>query len=411
MSLRPDSLGASGATTSRVSQPRTLSLLCAIPAPVDLPRFDAEQTWQAIAEPVAPLVGRGQVIVDRLVPATESVLKQRLGAAAWQALHFVGHAQARAAAHYGTLAFEASDGRGRQVTASYFSDLLAQSPSLKLVVLQGCTASDSFEPVAEALLTCGLAVITSAPLPARAQSIFVAKLYGGLLAGLDAMTALTEVRTAIEASGFDASGVRIDGGERAEPIFATPPAIESVAEARDPRAPEDAEAEREERRLHAEQELAREQQRRRVHDELARKRAGTQFDVFLCHNGADKPAVKRIATALKEAGILPWLDEWELPPGLPWQPLLETQIGSIKSAAVFVGSAGVGPWQEQELLALLREFVSRKSPVIPVLLEDAPLQPELPIFLRAMTWVDFRSADPDPLKRLIWGITGQRPGD
>jgi hypothetical protein len=75
---------------------------------------------------------------------------------------------------------------------------------------------------------------------------------------------------------------------------------------------------------------------------------------------------------------------------------------------VFVGGAGVGPWQEQELYGFLREFVSRHSPVIPVLLTDAPDQPELPIFLRAMTWVDFRLSDPDPLDRLIWGITGTR---
>jgi hypothetical protein len=31
------------------------------------------------------------------------------------------------------------------------------------------------------------------------------------------------------------------------------------------------------------------------------------------------------------------------------------------------------------------------------------------LFLRGMTWVDFRAADPDPLAQLIWGITGQRP--
>ena len=39
----------------------------------------------------------------------------------------------------------------------------------------------------------------------------------------------------------------------------------------------------------------------------------------------------------------PWLDEWKLRPGLPWQPLLEEQIGKIKSAAVFVGKNGRGP--------------------------------------------------------------------
>jgi hypothetical protein len=27
-----------------------------------------------------------------------------------------------------------------------------------------------------------------------------------------------------------------------------------------------------------------------------------------------------------------------------------------------------------------------------------------------MTWVDFRVSQPNPLARLIWGITGKRPG-
>jgi TIR domain len=143
--------------------------------------------------------------------------------------------------------------------------------------------------------------------------------------------------------------------------------------------------------------------------ELERKRTAGAFDVFLCHNSADKPAVKEIGKHLEERGILPWLDEWELPPGQPWQSLLEEQIGNIRSAAVFVGPTGVGPWQEQELYGFLREFVSRKSPVIPVLLPDAPEKPELPIFLKAMTWVDFRVQHPNPLDRLIWGITGKRP--
>jgi hypothetical protein len=35
--------------------------------------------------------------------------------------------------------------------------------------------------------------------------------------------------------------------------------------------------------------------------------------------------------------------------------------------------------------------------------------PELPIFLKAMTYVDFRVSDPDPMARLEWGITGVRP--
>jgi hypothetical protein len=141
---------------------------------------------------------------------------------------------------------------------------------------------------------------------------------------------------------------------------------------------------------------------------LQGKIATRDFDVFLCHNSEVKAAIKKVGELLKERGILPWLDEWELQPGLPWQPLLEKQIEQIKSAAVFVGEDGIGPWQQQELDAFLREFVSRKCPVIPVLLDNASKKPSLPVFLKGMTWVDFRKSDPDPLNQLIWGITGQR---
>ncbi len=133
------------------------------------------------------------------------------------------------------------------------------------------------------------------------------------------------------------------------------------------------------------------------------------FDVFLCHNSQDKPEVREIARQLQKQGLKPWLDEWELRPGLSWQELLEEQIKQIKSAAVFVGSSGFGPWQKREMRAFLSEFVDRGCPVIPVLLENAPQKPELPIFLKAMTWVDFRHSESNPMERLNWGITGVKP--
>jgi hypothetical protein len=66
---------------------------------------------------------------------------------------------------------------------------------------------------------------------------------------------------------------------------------------------------------------------------------------------------------------------------------LETQIGKIEAAAVFVGENGIGPWQKRELDACLREFVARGCPVIPVLLPNAPEKPTLPAFLEGMTWL------------------------
>jgi TIR domain len=142
---------------------------------------------------------------------------------------------------------------------------------------------------------------------------------------------------------------------------------------------------------------------------LDAKRELGEYDVFLCHNGDDKPAVKRIGELLIEQRVVPWLDEWDLRPGLSWQRALESQIQHINSAAVFVGESGFGPWQNMELDAFLREFLTRRCPVIPVILSTCANLPQLPTFLRGFTWVDFRRSAPEPLGQLIWGITGKRP--
>ena len=138
----------------------------------------------------------------------------------------------------------------------------------------------------------------------------------------------------------------------------------------------------------------------------------TSFDVFLCHNSQDKDEVKKVARQLLAQGLHPWLDEWELRPGLLWQPPIEEQIKTIPSAAVFISKNDLGPWQIPETYALLNQFVRRGCPVIPVLLENVPDildLPSVPLFLTNMTWVDFRKQEPDPLTQLIWGITGRKP--
>ena len=134
-----------------------------------------------------------------------------------------------------------------------------------------------------------------------------------------------------------------------------------------------------------------------------------EFDVFMCHNSSDKDAVRTLNTQLKSQGLKTWLDEEQLPPGRVWQELLEQQIESIRSVAVFVGAAGVGPWQDVEIRAFLSEFVNRRCPVIPVILTDCTTVPQLPLFMRQFTWVDFRKERPTPFDQLVWGITGERP--
>jgi|GEM_PF-590518 len=135
---------------------------------------------------------------------------------------------------------------------------------------------------------------------------------------------------------------------------------------------------------------------------------GEDFDVFLSHNSKDKQTVRKLAEELRGRKLKVWLDESELIPGRPWQEAIERIILSTKCAAVLVGKDGLGPWEEPEMRACLNQFVKRKMPVIPVLLPGSSETPILPPFLQEFTWVDLRRDYQGGLRRLIWGITGQR---
>jgi hypothetical protein len=83
----------------------------------------------------------------------------------------------------------------------------------------------------------------------------------------------------------------------------------------------------------------------------------------------------------------------------------------VKSAAVFVGQHGVGPWQNREIIALLNQFDRRGCPVIPVILPSAPAKVILPWSLEGLHYVDFRATHSHPLTQLIWAITDEKPAE
>lgn len=133
------------------------------------------------------------------------------------------------------------------------------------------------------------------------------------------------------------------------------------------------------------------------------------FDVFLCYSSEDREQVESIANRLKERGILPWLDVWQMQPGTRWITELEKQLKSVKSAAVFVGPSGPGPWQSIEVETILNQPVGKERRIIPVILEGRQGTPPLPELLGLWHRVDMRKPDPDPFEQLVWGITGEPP--
>ncbi|MDJ0692343.1 MAG: toll/interleukin-1 receptor domain-containing protein [Xenococcaceae cyanobacterium MO_188.B32] len=136
-----------------------------------------------------------------------------------------------------------------------------------------------------------------------------------------------------------------------------------------------------------------------------------QFDVFLAHNSADKPQVRAIALELRKRGLKPWLDEEQIQPGRSFQAQIQKAIPQVKSAAIFIGSEGLGKWQIMELRSFISLCVEENISVIPVLLPNVSKFPDDLLFLRELSWLSFasRTDELESLDRLVWGITGRKP--
>lgn len=135
-----------------------------------------------------------------------------------------------------------------------------------------------------------------------------------------------------------------------------------------------------------------------------------KHDVFLSHNSGSKDLARALKDRLVAKGVRVWFDDEELPPGIPWQPMVEAGIRDSRSVAVLVGQDGLGPWEDQEMQAALSEAVGTGRPVIPVLLPGAPQPPKLPMFLRTRGWVNMRDGITDEaMAKLVWGIKGVKP--
>jgi hypothetical protein len=382
-----------------------LRIVAVVPQPTDAPWSSAAAAaWTSIAAALRGPIEGGAVEIVRLKPATVAALEEVVERNQFNIVHVVSRATSRPAARYGTLTLEGSDARARDLNARNFAKLCARLSNLELVVLQqvGGTPTD-FDVLRDAVVLHAASVVSG---PAAADSRegidFAAAFYTALAAGksiAEAFAMATGNPSALP-SGSSSPGeaiLRLRDRPAAALEVATRPMSEPPRPVRV--------------KSSATVGVAVDDHAIATQWQVERKRATGAFDVFLCHNVGDKPAVMEIGRRLMGRGLLPWLDQWELRPGTPWQRVLEQQITNIHAAAVFVGREGVGPWQRQELDGFLREFNKRGCPVIPVLLPGAGGEPALPLFLRGMTWVDFRQTVPDPLAQLIWGITGERPKD
>lgn len=135
-----------------------------------------------------------------------------------------------------------------------------------------------------------------------------------------------------------------------------------------------------------------------------------EFDVFLSHSSVDKPWVIKLKDALVRYGLSVWLDKDEIRPGDLFGEALEQALDNCRAVALIISPEAINSgWFKEEYYRALSLATDRQTHLIPVILRDV----ELPGFLLSRNWVDFRNetAYAENIRKLIWGITGQKPVD
>jgi len=92
------------------------------------------------------------------------------------------------------------------------------------------------------------------------------------------------------------------------------------------------------------------------------------FDVFICHTTEDKADIVRpLATALRDAGLSVWYDEFELRIGDSLRRKIDRGLAASRFGVVVLSGAFFGGgWPEYELDGLVTQAVSGEQVLLPV---------------------------------------------
>ena len=112
------------------------------------------------------------------------------------------------------------------------------------------------------------------------------------------------------------------------------------------------------------------------------------YDVFLSHNHADKPRVRRLAERLKAAGVRVWLDEWVIQAGDIIALKVDEGLEQSRVLLLCISPAALASgWVALERsTAVHRDPANAGRRFIPLLPGDCAL----PDTLRRYKYVDFR---------------------
>ncbi|MGH2628956.1 MAG: CHAT domain-containing protein [Actinomycetota bacterium] len=141
-----------------------LQLLAMVASPEDLPALNVERERLRVETALSDLAGSGVIEVEWILDGSWRTLQRRLDEGTWHLFHFSGHGRFDAARDEGTVALVDEHGGSAPFSATQLARMLADHPTLRLVVLNACEGAtggsrDIFSGTASILVRRGIPAV------------------------------------------------------------------------------------------------------------------------------------------------------------------------------------------------------------------------------------------------------------
>jgi CHAT domain-containing protein len=181
-----------------------LRVLAMVADPSDQARLNITHEKQRLLDALGPLEQQGILKLRWVEGQTVQDLHQTLLQREWHIFHLIGHGAFDPRQQEGVLALANAQGKTHLLSATNLGRLLAQRPSLRLVVLNSCQGAagnrrDLFSSTAATLASKGIPAVLAMQYDISDQAAidFTRGFYSALAVGLPVDSAVTQARTAI----------------------------------------------------------------------------------------------------------------------------------------------------------------------------------------------------------------------
>jgi hypothetical protein len=134
-----------------------------------------------------------------------------------------------------------------------------------------------------------------------------------------------------------------------------------------------------------------------------------QHHVFISHSAKEADLARRIAAALRSAGVRTWMAPDDIVPGTDWGAAITTAINECRLMILMLTADSNG---SRQVVREVQLADAGNHPIIPLRMEALELSPSLKYFLSASQWLDATTlGEEEMLRELVEAVVARMPGE